>query len=342
MGVKGIGGDRSTTIDDTLRIVDFNFEDLSTSYFEFLAILKPIAIKRVSDTPGNALVRNFIATTLESYGWLVEINSFKDQTPFGVKYFSNIIANYPIGQHFSNKSTYKNSDFVLKNRIVFACHYESKYFSNFDFIGATDSAVPCALLLDLAKFLKDFFEKSNFDQLNKHLQFIFFDGEEAFKKWNESDSLYGSRHYTNMLKKEFQQEAFDTIDLFVLLDLIGADNSQFSNFFPRTTTKPYNLLSKIETRLREKNLLNKKKQYYFPASNSFGRYGLFGVSDDHQPFLKENVPVLHLIPSPFPAQWHNFKDNVDNLNKNNIQDMRIILKYFLMEILYTNKEIDKF
>lgn len=26
------------------------------------------------------------------------------------------------------------------------------------------------------------------------LQFIFFDGEEAFKKWSRTDSLYGSRH----------------------------------------------------------------------------------------------------------------------------------------------------
>ena len=26
------------------------------------------------------------------------------------------------------------------------------------------------------------------------LQFIFFDGEEAFKKWTDTDSIYGARH----------------------------------------------------------------------------------------------------------------------------------------------------
>lgn len=35
------------------------------------------------------------------------------------------------------------------------------------------------------------------------LQFIFFDGEEAFKRWTDTDSLYGARHLAgNFIYKE--------------------------------------------------------------------------------------------------------------------------------------------
>ena len=37
---------------------------------------------------------------------------------------------------------------MATRRLVLACHHDSKKMPNF--IGATDSAVPCAILLDLA------------------------------------------------------------------------------------------------------------------------------------------------------------------------------------------------
>ncbi len=39
-------------------------------------------------------------------------------------------------------------DPTATRRLVLACHYDSAKLP--DFIGATDSAVPCAILLDLA------------------------------------------------------------------------------------------------------------------------------------------------------------------------------------------------
>ena len=36
--------------------------------------------------------------------------------------------------------------------MVLACHYDSKIHPK-DFIGATDSAVPCALLMDIAQHI---------------------------------------------------------------------------------------------------------------------------------------------------------------------------------------------
>ena len=316
-------------------------DNMVSNFQDFYSLLKEIAVERVSGTLSNLSVRNFIVSQMTQFGWIVESSTFQDNTPLGFKTFSNIICSYPVGVNLANKNQSQNNyckkSLVLKNRIVFACHYDSKYFENFKFTGATDSAVSCALLLDLAKFLHDNFKMENFSKLKRHIQFIFFDGEEAFKTWSRNDSIYGSRNYANMLKKDYQQEAFDTIDLFILLDLIGADNCQFPNFFPRSTSNCYNLLSRIERHLRNRNMLKKKTQYYFR-----GNYGLFGIEDDHVPFLNENVPILHLVPFPFPTQWHTAKDTIENLNKSNIHDMRIILKCFLLELFNCEKMNEKF
>lgn len=44
-----------------------------------------------------------------------------------------------------------------KRRLVLACHYDSKYYPpqwhGREFLGATDSAVPCAMMLELVRAL---------------------------------------------------------------------------------------------------------------------------------------------------------------------------------------------
>lgn len=75
-------------------------------------------------------------------GWVVEEDTFQGYTPYGYRTFSNII------------STLNPS---AKRHLVLACHHDSKYFGpQWDgrvFVGATDSAVPCAMLLELARAL---------------------------------------------------------------------------------------------------------------------------------------------------------------------------------------------
>lgn len=304
-----------------------------SDYNDFLDLLKPILIKRVSDTPGNKIVREYLTSKMEEYGWIVEQNKFTDKTPYGNKEFVNVIANLPIGRNF--EKNYNNKEdftkFHLNNRIVIACHYDSK-LENYDFIGAIDSAVPCAIILDLAKFLKENFEKEQFRRISRHLQFIFFDGEEAFKEWNDKDSIYGARYHAKQLLSNYGHKSFDSMDLFVLLDLIGAEKSKFPNYFP-ATSNTYRLLSKIENMLVKNNMLNSKKMYYFTNTQGFG---YAGIQDDHLPFLAKNVPILHLIPVPFPDQWHTPKDNYENLDHDRIKDIRLILKFFLMQILHVS------
>ena len=88
------------------------------------------------------------------------------------------------------------------SRLVLAAHYDSKLTPK-GFIGATDSAAPCAMLLHVVRSLDEaltrmWVEKgtsaSGLDE-DKGIQVIFFDGEEAFgNRWTDEDSLYGSRY----------------------------------------------------------------------------------------------------------------------------------------------------
>lgn len=83
-----------------------------------------------------------------------------------------------------------------------------------------------------------------FLKLSRHLQFLFFDGEEAFKEWTATDSIYGARSHAEDLSRSFGDVAFDRIDLFVLLDLLGGKVSQFPNYFP-ATSNTYRMLARI-------------------------------------------------------------------------------------------------
>lgn len=84
-------------------------------------------------------------------GWEVVHDTFKEntQTNLGIIEFSNIIATL-------NPNA--------PERIVFACHYDSKYvdasYNQFSksFIGTSDAAVPCAMILDIAFTLTPLFK----------------------------------------------------------------------------------------------------------------------------------------------------------------------------------------
>jgi glutaminyl-peptide cyclotransferase len=70
----------------------------------------------------------------------VELDPFTASTPLGPLDFGNVVATLDPG---------------AAHHLTLACHYDSKLFppGSAPFVGATDSAVPCALLLELAQAL---------------------------------------------------------------------------------------------------------------------------------------------------------------------------------------------
>ncbi|MEQ2223835.1 hypothetical protein ILYODFUR_001144 [Ilyodon furcidens] len=294
--------------------------------------LRPLLVTRYPGSAGSQAAQDHIKTTLGSLGagWEVTEDSFESQTPYGPLPFTNLVATL-------NPSA--------KRHLVLACHYDSKYYPpqwhGREFQGATDSAVPCAMMLELARALDEELKTQKNSSANLTLQLIFFDGEEALFQWTSTDSLYGSRHLAQKMEATPHPEgAKDTnqlhgIDLFVLLDLIGAPSPIFGNHFPSSTSW-LTRLQDIEKRLHSMNQLVQHPnsvQYFWP-DRPVGR-----ILDDHIPFLNRGVRILHLIPYPFPSVWHTFDDNEENLDRSTIQNLNKILQVFVLEYLNTRPSI---
>lgn len=88
------------------------------------------------------------------------------------------------------------------SRLTLVAHYDSK-INPPGFIGATDSAVPCAILMHAARSVDEALTKkweamvaegaADLLDESEGVQILFLDGEEAFETWTDSDSLYGAR-----------------------------------------------------------------------------------------------------------------------------------------------------
>uniref|UniRef100_A0A670ZNP0 Glutaminyl-peptide cyclotransferase n=1 Tax=Pseudonaja textilis TaxID=8673 RepID=A0A670ZNP0_PSETE len=285
--------------------------------------LQPMLVERYSGSSGNVRIRQFITERLKALkaSWQVELDAFKDRTPHGTVSFANVVATL---------------DPAATWRLVFACHYDSKYFPRDKhgrvFVGATDSAVPCAILLELATALDQRLRKAKEQASKITLQLLFFDGEEAFREWSETDSLYGARHLAEHMGKTPHQRGIthlQAISLFVLLDLLGAPQPSFQNHFLATSGWFERLIS-LEKQLHRLGLLqsHSQEQLYFHRGSLYG-----SVEDDHAPFLRRGVPVLHLIATPFPKVWHTLEDTEANLDRPTVENLSKILAAFLAEYL---------
>lgn len=69
--------------------------------------------------------------------WDVYEDAFEESTIIGKKSFSSIVA---------------TNNALAPRRIVLACHYESKMIEGF--FGTIDSAIPCAIILNIVKSLQ--------------------------------------------------------------------------------------------------------------------------------------------------------------------------------------------
>lgn len=160
------------------------------------SILAPILRTRVSGTEGNVAVRqhlvDFIKTQLPD--WTVELHNSTFVTPVSNGNevpFVNIIA--------TRDPPNVNPGDV--GRLTLVAHYDSKLTPE-GFIGATDSAAPCAMIMHAARSIDKALTRKweamsdDLDALDeaKGVQLLFLDGEEAFVSWTETDSLYGARY----------------------------------------------------------------------------------------------------------------------------------------------------
>lgn len=89
-------------------------------------------------------------------------------------------------------------------RLALVAHYDSLYRPE-GFVGAVDSAAPCAMLMHVARAVDEALTRKWEDlessgmaglglEEERGVQILFLDGEEAWVSWSATDSLYGARY----------------------------------------------------------------------------------------------------------------------------------------------------
>lgn len=140
----------------------------------------------------------------------------------------------------------------------------------------------------------------------------------------------------------------NSITLFLLLDLLGASSPKIPSYF-KTTHWAYKKMADVEHRLRSLKLLKSspnhpdkmaKRANKHPRSEPYFLteaekkdelfYGGF-VQDDHVPFMKRGVDILHMIPQPFPRVWHTEDDDGEHLDMDTVEDWSVIVTAFVAE-----------
>ena len=344
--------------DETLKILpdpgnDFDIKDGR--------LLAPILRPRVPSSPGSTYVLNhfvdFFKTSLPK--WDISFQNSTSRTPAtGDKDipFVNLIV--------SRDPPWTSPGEV--GRLTLVAHYDSK-LTPAGFIGATDSAAPCAMLMHAARSVDSALTKKwehmqadgvgdgGFLGLEeqKGIQIFFLDGEEAFVEWDKDDSIYGAKALAAELEATPHpvmstfHSALSSISLFLLLDLLGERNPNVPSWF-KTTHWAYRSMAALENRLRSQSLFFSSTEHprnsvghqkneradssFLPeAEKAEDQWVGVKMEDDHIPFMERGVEVLHIIPYPFPRAWHNMDDDGEHLDLNTVKDWAILTTAFVGE-----------
>lgn len=268
-------------------------------------------------------------------GWSTREDRFSQNTVIGQREFTNLLLT-------------TNAACSSSPHIVVAAHWDSKFFdeTKFKFLGACDSAVPVVMMQQMIRHVAAITSKmlaaskrqessgsgggeavAASDCLLPELPritFMFLDGEEAFVDWKGDDNTYGSRHLAAIYEQEGR---IRDIDLFLLLDLLGPTNPVIRNSFPAQSGISFKRVEEIEARQRAAN----QRRTRSPTKFFDGAANTGGVDDDHIPWLRRGVPVLHVISVPFPPHWHEKGDDGSNIDyENTTVDLYNIIAEFTL------------
>ena len=231
--------------------------------------------------PGHVKAQEFLREHLRHDN--LEEDAFTADTPIGPVSLRNFIVRFP-----------GKKDGV----IVLGTHYETNYpLRNIDFVGANDGASTTGLLLAIADKLRG--ETAGGRQLDGYsVWLVFFDGEEAFVNWSESDSTYGSRH---LAAKWAGDGTLKRIKAFMLADMIGDKDLDIQ----RETNSTGWLVDLVRKAAHKYG----DDRYFFKTSEA--------VEDDHLPFVKRGVPSIDVIDldyGPNNSYHHTAQDTLDKIS----------------------------
>lgn len=234
--------------------------------------------------------RQYIIQQVEQAGWKVQRQEFEDETPRGRMKFCNLIADY-------------GGDLTTQRAIV-CSHFDTKLFDTIRFVGASDGGSSTGALIEMARTLaKD-------PGLARRVELVFFDGEEAFVQFDETDGLYGSRYFSRQLRDSGRYKQFK---FGVLWDMMGPKNLDIT----LSPDSPPELTRAILDAAQTLNL----RQDFTIFDNS--------IYDDHVPMLHiADIPTIDLIDFNYPP-WHTAADTLDKLSPESLRVVGAVTLYYL-------------
>lgn len=246
---------------------------------------------RVAGTESESNAAAFLRTQLEQYGYEVDEKTFTldGSTEAKNKSQNLIVTKKPT-------SDLPSTDDI----IIIGAHYDSVVHSP----GASDNASGTAVLLEVARMLKDTIT-------SKEIRIIFFGSEEA--------GLAGSENYVSEMSADDIER---TIAMFNL-DMVGsADAGPLTMFtvdgLPNTATNTGNIANE--------NLFGKS----LPVKSS--------DQSDHYPFYNAGIDAVVFTHYPLEKAYHSANDTIDKLSKERVENIVLIISMSILELTATKSE----
>jgi hypothetical protein len=245
--------------------------------------------------PGTEAIektRVYLTKQLELFGWKVERQGFEDETPRGKVQFVNLIATL---------------DGKKGAPVFLVCsHYDTKTFDTAQFVGANDGGSSTGVLLELARVLAER------PELARKIQLVFFDGEEAYEAFTETDGLFGSRYFAKQLITQDKAKLFRGG---ILFDMVG-DRSLTITLPPDSPPElAHGIFASAEA------LKVRKHFTYFDRD----------ITDDHTPLNEIGIPTIDLIDFDYPP-WHTPEDTMDKLSAESLRITGAVACHYLSEM----------
>jgi glutaminyl-peptide cyclotransferase len=275
--------------------------DLAYAHVEKLVAFGP----RPAGSKNLETSRKYMEAQLKNLGWTTTRQSFEDETPKGPITFVNLRARF-------HGSTKPGAVWTRPTPIVIGSHYDTKFYADFEFVGANDGGSSTGALLEIARVA------AKRSVLAEALELVFFDGEEAFNQnINDSDGLYGSRFYAKVLRKG-PAELMPTVGL--VLDMIGDKDLNIGV----PADSPHKLYQSL---MRAAKDLNYQKY--------FGKYRS-AILDDHVPLNHIGIPTIDIIDLDY-GTWHTAEDTMEHVSAESLKivgstALLFVEKYLLGEV----------
>jgi len=235
---------------------------------------------RPPGSEANHKLQAYIESQLKPLHCQVSFDAFTAQTPAGPVAMRNIIAKFPGSSG---------------RAVVVTGHFDSKPMPGRAFVGANDGGSSTGFLLELARVEN---KMSHADDL----VLVWFDGEEAYGEWSDTNGIYGSKHLADKWSRD---GTLTRIKALINVDMIG--------------DKDLGIIQEGNSSPALLKLVWKTAQ-----DLGYGKYFLnsgFATEDDHLPFLRKGVTALDLIDfdyGPNNEYWHTEKDTMDKLSAHSL------------------------